>query len=588
MSDDRVAALEQQLEAQRRTIEALMDAVERRDTAANPTAFGVWQQQVSLASIVDRKTRRLRDALGEIREFHRALTEKSRELEQAASFQRAIVDAIDANVCILDEHGVVIETNAYWSAFASQSAEVDAAAHAILAGSDARFVLDYPCEGPDGRWYQVRVSPLPAVDRGRVMIAYLDITALVEAERALAAKSEEAALLALVARHMDSAVLIADPDGRIVWVNESFTTQTGYTVEEAVGRHPAELLQGPEAGPGVAARVEAELRCGRGFSAEITSFTKSGRAYPAELEVRPVFDDLGQLRRVVGISRDITRRLESEARLAHAERFEAIGQLAAGVAHEINTPMQYIGDNLSFLQKAFDLVAPVLADLAGPEPDVAAIIAAVHERRFRFAVEHTPSAIEHAREGVRAVSSIVSAMRAFSHRGALGEKAATDLNACIETTLTVCRNEWKYVAEVETDLAPDLPRVMAEGSALNQVILNLVVNAAHAIGEVVSGDERGRITITSRHDPATEEVVIEVADTGAGVPPAIIDRIFDPFFTTKEVGKGTGQGLTLARSIVVKRHGGSISVTSPPGHGACFTVRLPITEAAPTSPGIVI
>ena len=551
-----------------------MDSVEQRDLASTPTAFAVWHQQVALVGVVDRKTRRLREALEEIRGLHESLTAKSAELELAARSQRAIVEALDARICILDHAGSTAVQNDFWHAFATTDKAVRAAVHGILAGSVEVVVLQSACRGPDGRWYQVRVCPLPAAEHGRVMVAYLDNTDLVGAERALVAKSEEAAMLALVARHMESAVLICDARGYVEWTNESFTQQTGYAFAEAVGQAALELLVAPDAVRDLGERIRSRLVLAEPFSAEIKHTARDGRVYPAEIDIRPVTADDGSLWRTVAILRDVSARNAAEVRLAQAERLESMGEMAAGVAHEINTPMQYIGDNLTFLRRALEVGLPLVTMLDGPDFDHAKAIELASNSRFRFIMERIPSAIDHALEGVAAVSKIVGAMQAFSRFGGGDVRALTDVNACVEMALTFSRSAWKYIAEVETRLAPDLPLIEADGGEINQVILNLILNAAHAVGDAAKDGALGTITVTTRHD--ADCVVLEVADTGHGIPPEIIGRVFDPFFTTKEVGKGTGQGLTLAHTIVVKRHGGTIDVSSSPGHDTIFTVRLPI------------
>jgi len=195
--------------------------------------------------------------------------------------------------------------------------------------------------------------------------------------------------------------------------------------------------------------------------------------------------------------------------------------------------------------------------------------------------QEIPLAIQQSRDGLAQIKNIVLAMKEFSHPGA-DEKEPLDLNRSIEATAMVARNEWKYVAELHLELDPALPTIEAIPSAINQVILNLMVNAAQAIGEVVGTDPaaRGTIRITTRRDGDFVEMTI--ADTGCGIAPANLERVFDPFFTTKKVGKGTGQGLAIARRAVVDRHGGTIDVRSELNGGACVRVRLPI--AAPFAP----
>jgi signal transduction histidine kinase len=254
-------------------------------------------------------------------------------------------------------------------------------------------------------------------------------------------------------------------------------------------------------------------------------------------------------------------RANLEVQLRHSQKLESIGQLAAGIAHEINTPTQYIGDNLRFVQEAFRTLAVVLEQ--HPPAD------------WEYLNAEIPKALAQSLDGVERVSNIVLAMKEFSHPSA-GEKTAVDIPRAIESTLTVARNEWKYVAEVVTEFDPDLPPVRCLPCELNQVILNLIVNAAHAIGDVVgtNGDRKGQITIRTRRQDKWAE--IQISDTGTGIPARIKDRIFDPFFTTKPVGKGTGQGLAIAHSVIVDKHGGTIAVDTAEGRGTTFIVRLPM------------
>lgn len=275
---------------------------------------------------------------------------------------------------------------------------------------------------------------------------------------------------------------------------------------------------------------------------------------------------------VQGLFADISESKRTHAQLAQAQKLESIGQLAAGIAHEINTPAQYVGDNTRFLQDAFgSLVSAVrrhraaLAELTGePPPD---------EEDLEYLCSEIPDAIEQSLEGLDRVATIVRAMKDFSHPGS-DEKELTDLNAAIESTVTVCRNCWKYVAEVELRLDPDLPKTPVHAGEFNQVVLNLVVNAADAITESRKDESLGRIVVTTRRDG--DDAVIEVRDDGPGIPESIRGRVFDPFFTTKEVGKGTGQGLAICHNTVVVRHGGQLAFHSTPGQGTTFIVRLPL------------
>jgi len=273
-----------------------------------------------------------------------------------------------------------------------------------------------------------------------------------------------------------------------------------------------------------------------------------------------------------------------EIQLRQAHKLESIGQLAAGIAHEINTPTQYIGDNVHFLETAFNDLRTLLAEyeilLAAarhgsiPGEMAEAVSAIAQEIQAEYLLEEIPQAIQQAREGVTRVATLVQAMKEFSHPGST-EKEPVDLNKAIESTITVARNEWKYVAEMETDFDPSLPLVTCLPGEVNQAVLNLVVNAAHAIAEVSAekGGEKGIIKVQTKNGPGWVE--ISISDTGGGIPEKIRSRIFDPFFTTKEVGKGTGQGLAIAHNVIVDKHQGTIHFETREGEGTTFVIRLP-------------
>ena len=295
------------------------------------------------------------------------------------------------------------------------------------------------------------------------------------------------------------------------------------------------------------------------------------------------------------IGSDITDRSMLEDQLRQAQKLESVGQLAAGIAHEINTPTQYIGDNVRFLKDSFQdlkslflnyerLLTAAKGDALPPET-VKEIAAEVARADAAYLLEEIPRAIEQTLEGITRVSTLVSAMKEFSHPGTK-EKVLLDLNHAIQSTITVARNEWKYVAEMETDLDPSLPLICCQPGEFNQVILNVIVNAAHAISDVVgkSGSKKGTIKVQTRNGPECAEIRIQ--DTGTGIPEKLRGRIFDPFFTTKEIGKGTGQGLAIARSVVVDKHDGTIHFESEEGKGTTFIIRLPHRAKPPAGKAV--
>jgi two-component system, NtrC family, sensor kinase len=277
-----------------------------------------------------------------------------------------------------------------------------------------------------------------------------------------------------------------------------------------------------------------------------------------------------------------------EIQLRHAQKLESIGQLAAGIAHEINTPTQFIGDNTRFLQDSFKDLAGLLqqfqqvlgsAKAGGVSPEqVAETERLMQKVDLDYLLDEVPKAIEQSLSGVDRISKIVRAMKEFSHPGT-DEMTSIDLHHAIESTATVCRNEWKYVAELVTEFDATLPAVPCLPGELNQVILNLIVNAAHAIADRLKADgtEKGTITIGTRRNG--DRVEIRIGDTGTGIPEKARDRIFEPFFTTKTVGKGTGQGLAISRSVIVDKHGGTIEFETETGRGTTFIISLPLTAA---------
>ncbi|MGD0567364.1 MAG: ATP-binding protein [Candidatus Sulfotelmatobacter sp.] len=287
---------------------------------------------------------------------------------------------------------------------------------------------------------------------------------------------------------------------------------------------------------------------------------------------------------------DITERMGLELQLRQAQKLEGIGQLAAGIAHEINTPTQFVGDNIRFLKDSWGPVAEFL-DFCGTVQSECAIgpVSPEHLLRFcelhqkcdlEYLSEHIPKAIDLCLEGVKRIAKIVKGFKEFSHPGS-EEKRAIDLNHAIETTISVARHEWKYCADLVTALDNDLPLVPCLVGEFNQVMLNLIVNAAHAISSAAekNGTGKGTITISTRREG--EWVEVTVADTGTGIPVEIRSRVFEPFFTTKEVGKGTGQGLALAHAAIVNRHQGQLWFESELEQGTTFIIRLPLEMGTP-------
>jgi len=390
----------------------------------------------------------------------------------------------------------------------------------------------------------------------------------------------------------DCVFMFSPDDLRFFYLNHGALEQVGYSEEELLEmcvidinplfteqsyRKMAEpLLQNPS----------------KALNFETIHRHKDGHDIPVEIQLQYVTIDQSQ-GRFVAVVRDISKRKEAEAekemlqaQMLHSQKLESVGQLAAGIAHEINTPAQFLGTNMEFLAESFQDVESLITqyqtflqgvkDGKNDQAVLTAFEEKVEELDWDYLVEEIPLTIKQSREGVERVSKIVRAMKEFSHPGSK-EKAPVNINDIINTTMTVASNEWKYVAEMETNLSTDLPSVTCLADEMGQVFLNILVNAAHAIADSLGENpegEKGLISISSCRNGEWIEICIR--DNGKGMPASVREHIFDPFFTTKEMGKGTGQGLAIAHSVVTAKHQGELICESEEGSGASFTIRLPI------------
>lgn len=286
------------------------------------------------------------------------------------------------------------------------------------------------------------------------------------------------------------------------------------------------------------------------------------------------------------IADDVTEQKQIESEMQQLQKLQSIGQLAAGIAHEINTPIQYVGDNVRFLRDAFQDISEVVSkeqEVANksregkvPTTILDELDELVDEMDLEYLQEEVPKSIQQTLDGVDRVATIVRAMKEFSHPGS-DEKTLTDINKAVNSTATVTRNVWKYHAELQLDLDPALPQVRCVPGPINEVILNIIVNASHAIAERVGDSgELGRILITTGQDE--NWVILRISDTGTGIPEKARDHVFDPFFTTKDVGQGTGQGLSLSHKIIVDQHGGELGFKTEMDVGTTFIIKLPLRE----------
>ncbi|HEU4600402.1 MAG TPA: ATP-binding protein, partial [Steroidobacteraceae bacterium] len=388
----------------------------------------------------------------------------------------------------------------------------------------------------------------------------------------------------------------------VVYANRAFASHHGFSDPSSViGMSIGALLARYSNSPQFAALNEA-LSTGESARVEMHGTREDGSSAWIGLSVIPIADASGQIAHHVVLGADITARLEADRKkeelqlrlveemrereriaieLRLAQKLESVGRLAAGLAHEINTPIQYVADSVYFLKSAFEDLSKVFAAYreaaatqakqAGDET-VARLKALESTADYDFLSEEVPKAFERTLEGTDRVAGIVRAMKEFAHPDTNEHKPA-DINHALQTTLTVARSEYRYAAQIRTQFG-ELPEVLCNIGELNQVFLNLIVNSAHAIADTGKDSTTGLISIGTTLNG--EEVQISIADNGCGIPRENLEKIFDPFFTTKEVGRGTGQGLAIARSIVVDKHGGRIDVASEPGGGTEFIISLPV------------
>jgi PAS domain S-box-containing protein len=399
----------------------------------------------------------------------------------------------------------------------------------------------------------------------------------------------------VIAENAAELITLVDADGRCHYLSPSWQRALGCTVAEVQGTDVYAQIH-PEDRERVKGAARECFATGKDRVIEFRLQSRDGLCRVFESHVSVIRQADGQSDQLLIVARDVSERKEAERQrqqmeiqLRHAQKLESIGQLAAGIAHEINTPTQYVGDNTRFLKDAFGELNKVQARQqellqtakAGPVPAelIERVEQTIKAADLDYLMEEIPKSIQQSLDGVERVAKIVRAMKEFSHPGT-SEKSAIDLNRSIESTVTVCRNEWKYVAELVTEFDPALPPVECLPGEINQTVLNIVVNAAHAIADVVGDGTRGKgkITVSTRRDGDWAE--IRIGDTGTGIPEEARARVFDPFFTTKGVGKGTGQGLAIAHSVIVDKHGGTITFETESGKGTTFVIRIPIRAAS--------
>ncbi len=457
-----------------------------------------------------------------------------------------------------------------------------------VADGGAGYRCEYRAQRRDGEW--IRLLEVGCIERDpagvarRIVGVLLDVTAersastrpdqdfcdLADAQQALRKLEHR---LAVAESSANLGLWEVDIDTGTGWANDQYFVMLGYRPNEfAIDLQTLLSMIHPD-DIATALALSSDLNNVPEMRSEFRMRAKDGSYRWIHTVGRPLTDSQGRLR-MAGVHLDVTERKEAELRRHAAERLESVGKLAAGVAHEINTPVQFVSDSIYFVRDGLhELLALTdrLRALASRDPCNVSSVAAL-STHLPYLVENLPKALERSLDGLKRVSEIVGSMRELSHPDR-PEMSDTDVNHVVQSALVIARSEYKYVANVRTDLMP-LPHVRCHAGELTQVILNLVINASHAIAELVGDSGRkGTIEISSRHEG--DSIRITISDTGAGIPDTIRHRVFEPFFTTKDVGRGTGQGLAISHNIIVQRHGGSLDFESVVGKGTAFHLCLP-------------
>lgn len=372
--------------------------------------------------------------------------------------------------------------------------------------------------------------------------------------------------LSIAIKHSSETIVITDINGNIEFVNPAFEKTSGYSSQEVLGKNPS-ILKSGQHDKFFYENLWKIILSGKPWKGHFINRKKDGTVYEEEVSISPVFDDAGTIINFVALKRDVSEMIKIENQLRHAQKMEGIGTLAAGIAHEINTPLQYLYDNTLFIKESFKTIFDFY--IKNKE------VLGKSDENLDYLLDEIPKALEENMNGIQIVRKIVMAMKNFSHPG-LKTMQKADINEAIRSTITITKNVWKYSAEITTELKDGLPEVTCHIGDVNQVFLNMITNSCDAISEK-SDKQIGLIKIKTENDDSFIYVTIE--DNGNGIPESIIEKIFQPFFTTKQIGKGTGQGLALSYDIIVNKHNGDIKVESEIGIGTKFIIKLPIENA---------
>lgn len=494
-------------------------------------------------------------------ERHAALQEAHAQLADSEARYRALFEGHRSVMLVVDpEDGRILDANSAAATFYGWTREElrsrriddintvspdrvrDKLGRTVAADAE-RHIFKHRLAHGEVREVEVRAAPITV--RGRTVL-YSIIRDVAEELRA----AERLRLLATAAEAASDAIIVADPLGTIEWANPAFTTMTGYTLEEAIGRS-TNLLKSGEQPPDFYQALWNRVSTGATWSGELQNRRRDGRTYWEHMIITPVVSRDGAIEHYVAIKRDVTELRTMQRQMARGQRMESIGALAAGIAHDLNnvlTPILMTADLLMLQERSADDVSS---------------IAMVRQAALRG-------------------GDIVRQVLAFA-RGVEGQRAVVAPDRILKELAQLLRRTLPPTIKVELSAEAGVPPVFVDATQIHQVLLNLAVNARDAMpdgGLLKLGLRRlavdhERITESGLLLAAGDYVEFAVHDSGSGMSPEVIETIFEPFFTTKEVGKGTGLGLATAVGII-RSHGGGLDVVSEPGRGSTFQVSLPV------------
>ncbi|MFO7812511.1 MAG: PAS domain S-box protein [Pelovirga sp.] len=432
-----------------------------------------------------------------------------------------------------------------------------------------------------GLYIEIYVSRATTSHHAGRVVFLLDVTSREMLE-------QEKLLHSTVIRQISDGVIVTDLRGVIQYSNKSAQRICGYSLPELVGQRMS-LFKSGHHDLTFYASLWNQLLAGNSWQGEIKNVSKEGKIFDISSSITPVRNTDGIITNYVSVWRDRTQELDLRRQLVNSQKFQAVGTLAAGIAHEINTPIQYVRHNVDFMKESFDQLVGILGNVnllvdqcctSENQEVCGAITEKMSGVDLEFLLKEVPESIGDSQKGICQITKIVTAMKEFCHPGKGSKKVSCDINQTIKNVVTITQNEWKYDATVELELDPDLPTIYCYPDAIQQVLLNLVVNSAQAISEQHGGGSEplGRIDITTASINGSIRILVK--DNGPGIPAKHQHQIFEPFFTTKEIGKGTGQGLAIAYDLIVNKHGGHIDYVALAGPGATFEIQLPIKEVA--------